>query len=108
MQTSDAQSEILLRLPEKIQVALEAYAVEKEFPVETVIEMAISSFLDEQLESDEDPAVGAFLKFLEKDIIEHPERLQTIDSEWLKSAQALVEGVETDLDASLPDDDSDD
>jgi len=37
---------ILERLPEKIKVALIARAVEIDYPVEAIIEMAIASFLD--------------------------------------------------------------
>jgi hypothetical protein len=46
MQTSNTASELLIRLPEKIQVALDAYANENQFPLELVVEMAIASFLD--------------------------------------------------------------
>jgi hypothetical protein len=46
MQTFNTPSELTLRLPEKIQAALEAYASENQFPIDLVIEMAISSFLD--------------------------------------------------------------
>jgi hypothetical protein len=34
-------------VPEKIKLALAAYAAELEYPVEAVIEMAIAGFLDE-------------------------------------------------------------
>ncbi|MBS3029525.1 MAG: hypothetical protein HCA25_21330 [Dolichospermum sp. DET50] len=37
---------ILERLPEKIKAALIARAVEIDYPVEAIIEMAIASFLD--------------------------------------------------------------
>ena len=46
MQTSNAPPELTLRLPKKIQAALEAYAQEHDFPIDLVLEMAISSFLD--------------------------------------------------------------
>lgn len=41
----DAQA-ILERLPERIRAAIIARAVEIEYPVEMVVEMAIASFLD--------------------------------------------------------------
>lgn len=44
---SDAQA-ILEHLPERICKALVARAAEIEYPIETVIEMAIASFLDSE------------------------------------------------------------
>jgi hypothetical protein len=45
--TPEAAQTILATFPEKIQLGLRAYAVEIDFPIEAVIEMAISGFLDE-------------------------------------------------------------
>jgi hypothetical protein len=42
---SDAEV-ILLRLPERIRIALIDRAAEIEYPIEAVVEMAIASFLD--------------------------------------------------------------
>ncbi len=42
---SDAEV-ILLRLPERIRIALVDRAAEIEYPIEAVVEMAIASFLD--------------------------------------------------------------
>lgn len=39
---------ILAALPERIQRALIAHSVETEYPIEMVIEMAISGFLDSE------------------------------------------------------------
>lgn len=44
---TDAQA-ILERLPERIRLALIARATEIEYPIETIIEMAIASFLDSE------------------------------------------------------------
>ena len=38
---------LLMAVPEKIRIALIAYAEELEYPVEAVIEMAIAGLLDE-------------------------------------------------------------
>jgi antitoxin PrlF len=54
------------------------------------------------MQTSDDPAVGAFLKFLEKDILEHPDRLQSFDPEWVRSAFELVVGVEMNMDFPLP------
>jgi antitoxin PrlF len=48
-----------------------------------------------------DPALDAFLRFLERDITEHPERLQAVDSGLRQRIQSLIGSVEVDLDASL-------
>jgi hypothetical protein len=45
LSAADAQV-ILDRLPERIQLALIARAVEINYPIELIIEMAIASFLD--------------------------------------------------------------
>jgi hypothetical protein len=45
LSATDAQV-ILERLPERIRAALIARAVEIEYPIEAVVEMAIASFLD--------------------------------------------------------------
>ncbi len=42
-----ASQTFLNAVPEKIRLALMAYAEELEYPVEAVIEMAIAGFLDE-------------------------------------------------------------
>jgi hypothetical protein len=45
LSAADAQS-ILDRLPERIKTALVDRAIEIEYPIERVVEMAIASFLD--------------------------------------------------------------
>lgn len=52
-----------------------------------------------------DPVLGAFLAFLARDIMEHPERLQAVDAALMQRIQSLIGGVEVDLDAPLPADD---
>ncbi|MDN5871002.1 MAG: type II toxin-antitoxin system PrlF family antitoxin [Nitrococcus sp.] len=54
---------------------------------------------------DEDPVLGQFLYFLARDIANHPERLQSVDTGLLQRIQSLVNGVEVDLDAPLSADD---
>ncbi len=55
-------------------------------------------------ESD-DPALAPFLGFLARDLAEHPERLRAVGAGLAKRIQALVGGVEVDLDAPLSADD---
>jgi len=51
-------------------------------------------------ESD-DPALAPFLGLLARDLAEHPERLQAVNAGLAQRIQALVGGVEVDLDAPL-------
>jgi antitoxin PrlF len=53
----------------------------------------------------DDPALGPFLGFLARDLAEHPERLQAVDTDFAQRIQSLVGVVEVDLDAPLPADD---
>jgi len=53
----------------------------------------------------EDPVLGQFLGFLAADITRHPERLQAVDADLVQRLQALVGGVDVDLDAALSEDD---
>lgn len=54
----------------------------------------------------EDPVVSAFLAFVEKDMLAHPERIVALDPALVRRAQALVEDVEIDLDVPLEDDEA--
>ncbi len=53
----------------------------------------------------DDPALAPFLGFLARDLAEHPERLKALDADFAQRIQALVGGVEVDLDAPLSADD---
>ncbi|WP_338847018.1 type II toxin-antitoxin system PrlF family antitoxin [Massilia sp. W12] len=56
-----------------------------------------------QAEQD-DPALNAFLALLENDISQQPQRLQALGAVQVAQWQALVQGVDVDLDAALPED----
>lgn len=58
----------------------------------------------EAVEGD-DPVLGQFLGFLARDIADHPERLQVMDTGFVQRIQALVDGVEVDLGVALSVDD---
>lgn len=49
----------------------------------------------------EDPAIGAFLSFLARDISRHPGQIRGLDAPLRAKLSELVEGVELDLDAAL-------
>jgi antitoxin PrlF len=59
----------------------------------------------EKAEAD-DPVIGRFLAFLAGDMARTPQRIRPVTRNLVKRAKALVEGVEVDLDAALPDNDS--
>ncbi|TDP40808.1 AbrB family transcriptional regulator [Idiomarina aquatica] len=52
-----------------------------------------------------DPVLGEFLSFIARDMQVHPERLEPLSASMRDSVNALVEGVEIDLDAPLLDED---
>ena len=54
---------------------------------------------------DDDPVLGQFLGFLARDIANHPERLQAVDSTFVQRIQSLTGGIEIDLYAPLSADD---
>ena len=54
---------------------------------------------------DDDPVLGQFLDFLARDMVMHPERLQSVDAGLMQRIRALVGDTEVDLDAALPADD---
>ena len=65
---------------------------------EVVLKRAVASEGD-------DPALGAFLEFLARDIADHPERLLPVDLEMAQRITSLTEGIEIDLDAPISADD---
>jgi antitoxin PrlF len=59
----------------------------------------------DQQEEDDDPAIGEFLKFLEKDIKANPQRIRPIPSELIERIESLTANVEIDMDEPLPSED---
>jgi len=54
---------------------------------------------------EDDPVLGQFLDFLSRDMVNHPERLQSIDAGFVQRLRVLTCGVEVDLDVALSADD---
>lgn len=52
-----------------------------------------------------DPVLGEFLSFIARDMQAHPERLEPLSASMRESVDALVQGVEINLDAPLSDED---
>lgn len=53
----------------------------------------------------DDPLLGQFLRFLARDIADHPDRLRAVDAGLVQRIQSLVGGIEVDIDAPLSADD---
>ena len=56
-------------------------------------------------EERDDPVLGNFLSFLERDLEAHPERLRAVDAGLATRIRALTKGVKVDLGAALDPDD---
>jgi antitoxin PrlF len=54
-----------------------------------------------RVDAADDPALGAFLRFLAADVRDHPERIQSVSPELQARMEALSEGLEADLDAPI-------
>lgn len=61
--------------------------------------------VESTLTEDDDPVLGQFLGFLARDIDNHPERLNAVDTGLIKRLNSLVGDVEVDLDTALSADD---
>jgi len=61
-------------------------------------------FLEEALPAEDDPMVEAWLRFIERDVIEHPERLHALTEAEATELERMVQGVVVSDDEILPDD----
>lgn len=89
-------------VPEGVRHALK---LRKRDKIHYTIKASGEVVLTKAATTEEDPALEAFLNFLEKDIAQHPERLQMLDAGLVNRIKTLVDGVEFDLNAPLEDDD---
>ena len=46
------------------------------------------------------------MAFLERDLVDRPERVQALDEGLVRRIHSLIEKVDVDLDATLPDDEA--
>ena len=92
--TSRAQT----TLPSGVRKAL---GIEPGDKIEYSIEgdQAVIRRVDE--DSEADPVLGAFLDFLERQMAEHPDRLQPADPEWVARMLKLAQGIPVDLDEEI-------
>ncbi|WP_102868633.1 type II toxin-antitoxin system PrlF family antitoxin [Pseudovibrio exalbescens] len=58
-------------------------------------------YIEAVREEEEDPALGAFLDFIETDIKTHPERLQAFEGALHDRLKALIGDVDVNLDEPL-------
>jgi antitoxin PrlF len=59
---------------------------------------------DESAPPEDDPILGAYLAFVERDMAAHPERIQPLSADLLARAHELVGHIEVDLNEDLGDD----
>jgi antitoxin PrlF len=55
-------------------------------------------------EETEDPVIGAFLSFLEQDMLQRPEGITPLEEDFLQRVAHLTQGVEVSDDEILPND----
>lgn len=55
--------------------------------------MLISVLNNPNTENEDDPIVGAFLAFLEKDMTQHPAKIASLDTNTIARAKALTAGM---------------
>ncbi|AOG09022.1 MAG: type II toxin-antitoxin system PrlF family antitoxin [Alphaproteobacteria bacterium] len=55
----------------------------------------------EAMAEERDPALGSFLDLLERDVMDHPERLKPMEGALVQRIGALVGDIAVDLDAPL-------
>ncbi len=89
-------------IPETVRRALR---LDKRDKIHYAIRPDGEVLLTRSVTEDDDPVLGQFLGFLARDIAEHPERVQAMDSLLVQRIQSLVGGVDVSLDTPLSVDD---
>ena len=56
---------------------------------------------EDEAEPGDDPVLGAFLAFIERDMIDHPSSIQPLSDDLLARAKRLVGDMEIDLDERI-------
>lgn len=77
----------------------------KKDKIKYVIQSDGSVVISRADEPKSDPVLGKFLTFIANDMLANPERLEPLSASMQQSVDALIEGVEIDLDAPLLDED---
>lgn len=54
-------------------------------------------YVEDEAEPGDDPVLGAFLAFIERDMLENPSSIQPLSSDLLARAERLVGNMEADL-----------
>ena len=58
---------------------------------------------EDNVSPDDDPVLGAYLAFIERDMEENPARIQALSPDLLALAEDLVAGIEVDFEEDLGD-----
>lgn len=86
-------------------VVRKALHLGKKDKIKFTVESNGSVTLSRAEQSDEDPALNAFLLFLGDDIQKQPGRVQPLSASMKSKGDGLIEDVDIDLDAPLTDED---
>jgi antitoxin PrlF len=60
----------------------------------------------DDVEAEDDPVIGKFLRFLTKDMADQPRRIRSVPRKLIDRGNALVKGVKVDIDSPLVDDEA--
>jgi antitoxin PrlF len=74
-----------------------SYEIEHDFAIIRRKAPPIAALADDG----DDPAITAFLNFIERDLCRHPEQLRELPQGMIDRARELVAGIEVDLDAPI-------
>lgn len=89
-------------VPSPVRKALQ---LDKKDKIKYAIQSDGSVVISRIAAQESDPVLSEFLSFVARDMQAHPERLKPLSASMRESVDALVEGVEIDLDAPLLDED---
>jgi antitoxin PrlF len=89
-------------IPDSVRKALQ---LRKRDRIQYTIQSDGQVVLSRIVQAENDPVIEQFLAFLAKDMLQHPQQIQALKSEWVNDIQALTADVDLDLDATLSDED---
>ena len=89
-------------VPSSVRQALH---LEKKDKIKYAIQSDGSVVISRAAAQQNDPIIGEFLAFIARDMLANPGKVEPLSASMRESVDALVQGVEIDLDAPLLDED---
>ncbi|GAC17499.1 hypothetical protein GARC_0518 [Paraglaciecola arctica BSs20135] len=89
-------------MPSSVRQALH---LEKKDKIKYAIQSDGSVVISRAASQQNDPIIGEFLAFIARDMLANPGKVEPLSASMRESVDALVQGVEIDLDAPLLDED---